>query len=66
MDISNLPVAWANYISIFGFVLLAILIWSIPLPKIFADATDHSRWRDIRIWASGLIALQVSIYILFS
>lgn len=65
-DPGNLPVLWANYVSIAGFVLLAILVWLIPRSLIFAEAPDQSRWRDIRWWATGLIALQLAIYATFN
>ncbi len=65
MDFGDMPVAWANYISIGGFLLLALLVWLIPRKLIYTGATDHARWRDIRIWATVLITLQLFIYALF-
>jgi hypothetical protein len=65
MDFSTLPVAWANYLSIFGFLILAALVWLIPKKVIFAEAPDHSRWRDMRLWASALIVMQLILYTLF-
>jgi len=65
MDLSSLPVAWANYLSIAGFVFLAVLVWLIPRALIYTEAKDQSRWRDIRIWATVLIAAQLTLYTLF-
>jgi len=62
----DLPVVWANYISIAGFVFLAVLVWAIPRELIYADATDQARWRDIRIWATILIIVQILLYIFFT
>lgn len=62
----ELPVYWANYISIGGFLFLGILIWSIPKHLIYTESTDHARWRDIRIWATVLICIQISLYLLFA
>jgi hypothetical protein len=65
MDLSTLPVAWANYLSIFGFLVLGTLVWLIPKKVIFTEAPDQSRWRDMRLWASVLIAMQLALYTLF-
>ena len=65
MDLSTLPVAWANYLSILGFLVLGALVWLIPKKIIFTEAPDQSRWRDMRLWASVLIAMQLALYTLF-
>ncbi|MEM7078635.1 MAG: hypothetical protein AAF513_08410 [Pseudomonadota bacterium] len=63
---SSMPEIWANYLSILGFVLLLLLVWRIPRHLIFSGAPDQARWRDIRIWATVLIAIQIVLYTLFS
>ena len=65
MPAIDLPVVWANYASISGFILLAVLVWLIPKKLIYAQAPDQARWRDIRLWASTLILMQVTLYVLF-
>lgn len=62
----DLPVAWANYISIAGFLFLAILVWAVPKELIYAEAADQAKWRDIRIWASILIVAQLILYLTFT
>jgi|TARA_B100000953_G_C17817510_1_gene357413 uncharacterized membrane protein len=62
----ELPVAWANYISIAGFLFLGIIVWAIPRALIFAEASDKSSWRDIRIWATVLIGIQLGLYLVFT
>ena len=47
MDLSALPVAWANYLSIAGFLLLGVLVWLIPRKLVMREAPDDARWRDI-------------------
>ena len=66
MDLSQLPVAWANYISIAGFLFLGGMVWLIPKSLIYTEAKDQSRWRDIRLWATVLIAMQLVIYSIFT
>ena len=64
--LESLPTSWANYLSMAGFLLLAVLVWRIPRHLIYANAPDNRRWRDIRIWASILITIQLCLYWLFS
>ncbi len=66
MDLASLPVAWANYLSMLGFALLAVLVWLIPGHRIYQEARDEAGWRDIRVWASVLIAVQLALYALFT
>jgi len=47
------------------FGLLLLIIWSFPLKLILRDAPDQSRWRDIRIWGTLLIFIQLGIYAIF-
>ncbi len=62
----ELPVAWANYLSIFGFLCLAGLVWLIPRHRVYAEAPDQAKWRDIRIWATVLICVQLILYSVFT
>ncbi len=62
----ELPVAWANYLSMAGFAVLALFVWLIPRRLILSEAPDASRWRDIRLWATALIVLQIGLYAVFT
>lgn len=62
----DLPVEWANYLSIVGFLFLAGVVWSIPKHRVYAGAPDMARWRDFRIWASVLIVIQLTLYSVFA
>ena len=62
----ELPVAWANYLSMAGFAFLALFVWLIPRRLILSEAPDASRWRDIRVWATALIVLQIGLYAVFT
>ena len=63
---SDLPLVWANYFSIAGFVFLLFLVWMIPKRLIYKDAVDMRPWRDIRIWATVLISIQITLYLIFN
>lgn len=62
----DLPTAWANYVSIVGFLFVALVVWAIPRRLIYQDAPDHAAWRDIRIWASVLVSIQLVLYLVFT
>ncbi len=62
---SGLPVVWANGITVVLFITIAIAIWFIPLKRLNHDTPDSARWRDIRIWATLLICIQLVIYAVF-
>ena len=64
--LTNLPVAWANYLSMAGFAALGLLVWMIPRAQIFKGTSNHAGWRDIRWWATALILLQLCIYAIFT
>jgi hypothetical protein len=60
------PQWWAYVFTVVLFFLLLAGSWLIPRKEILADAPDQARWRDIRIWATVLIAVQLLIYFMFS
>ena len=62
----DLPVAWANCLSILGFLFLAVVVWVIPRKIIYHDAPDNARWRYVRIWANVLITMQLFLYAVFT
>ena len=63
--LQSLPVAWAAPVSMLAFVALLILLWCFPARHIYGDAPDRARWRDLRIWGTALILIQLGIYWLF-
>lgn len=63
--VQSLPVAWAHGLTLALFSGLLLVCWMIPRARVLADAPVE-RWRDLRIWASVLIVLQLGIYQLFS
>jgi len=63
--LSDLPLWWANTITMAMFVIIAALVWRVPLHQINHDARDRAKWRDIRWWALVLIAIQLVTYTIF-
>ena len=63
--LQSMPAEWGNYASMLLFCGLAVLVWLIPVNKITKGLAAPKKWQDIRLWATGLIALQLGIYTLF-
>ena len=61
----ELPVVWANYISIALFLALGLGVWSIPKSAVVPAEYESQRWRDLRLWATGLIFFQITLYAYF-
>ncbi len=62
----HLPVEWANYISMALFVILAVGVWTVPKHAFVPERYAGETWRDLRLWASALIAIQIAAYATFS
>ena len=62
----ELPVVWANYISIALFLALGAGVWSVPKSAVIPENWNGQRWQDLRWWATGLIFCQIALYTCFS
>lgn len=62
--VTALPGSIANGIA--AVLLLALLawVWSHPFAAVVADAPPQ-RWRDLRLWATALVGVQLGLYWLF-
>lgn len=63
--IQTLPIALANTITMVLFGVLLAVLWSFPKQHIMRGAPDQARWRDLRIWGTLLIFVQLAIYAVF-
>ncbi|HSG88822.1 MAG TPA: hypothetical protein VLA56_06395 [Pseudomonadales bacterium] len=61
--LESLPLAWAMPAAFVAFTVLVGVIWCIPRDVVMADAPTASRWRDLRLWATLLVVLQLAIYL---
>ena len=62
----ELPVIWANYISIAMFLALGVGVWNIPKSAVVPEEYEGQFWRDLREWATGLIVFQMVLYAYFT
>ena len=63
--LQSLPTSWANSLTLALFAVLMVVLWSFPKRRIYGDAPDHALWRDLRLWGTLLIVMQLGIYTLF-
>ncbi len=63
--LADAPTVWANVLTVALSLALLAVVWSLPRDEVHGDAPE-ARWRDLRLWATALIALQLAIYALFS
>lgn len=63
--LAGLSLAWGKVIAVIFFVGIALWAWRRPKSFIFQGAPDTRRWRDLRLWASILMAVQILIYLSF-
>ena len=62
---ASLPLYWGKILAVVGFLGMIIWTWLRPKIFIFHDAPDDSKWRDLRIWATVLLLIQIIIYLSF-
>lgn len=61
--LSALPVAWALPLSGSAFLVLLAIVWAIPRDLVLRGAPDGARWRDLRLWATVLVCVQLGVYL---
>lgn len=64
--LEHLPLVWGKIIAVITFAAMAVWAWFRPRSFIYQDAPDNRRWRDLRIWASIFMGIQVLIYLYFA
>lgn len=53
---------WPKIIATFTFVGVTVWTWFRPKKYIYEDAPNNKRWRDLRIWVTGLMMVQIFLY----
>ena len=51
----------ALFVAFFALTLVFVLLQK--REYVYRDAPDQARWRDLRIWAVGILAIQTVIYL---
>lgn len=63
--LGGIPLVVGKYCAVFFFVCMIVWAWLRPGKYIFEGAPDKNRWRDLRIWATIFLGIQVVLYIVF-
>jgi len=63
--LAGLPLVWGKIMAVIAFFGMTIWAWRRPKSFIYQGAPDSSKWRDLRVWASILMVVQIVIYLSF-
>jgi hypothetical protein len=63
--LKSIPLIWGTVIAAAGFAGMIAWAWLRPKAYIFKGAPDQKWWRDLRIWTTVLLGLQIIIYLSF-
>ncbi len=63
--LEGLPLVLGKYIAALFFIGMIIWAWFRPPKFILEGAPDKRKWRDLRIWATVFLGIQVVLYIIF-
>lgn len=61
----DLPLVWARILAVVAFTGMVLWAWLRPRSFIYEGAPDGHWWRDLRIWASLCMVIQIIIYLSF-
>jgi hypothetical protein len=63
--LAGISLFWGKVFAVVFFVGMIVWTWFRPRKYIYEDSPDKNRWRDLRIWATVLLGIQVVFYIVF-
>ena len=63
--LSNIPLFWAKVVAVLTFSGGILWTWIRPADFIFKDAPTQKKWRDLRIWITMVMIIQIAIYLYF-
>lgn len=64
-SMQGISLGWGKVIATVFFVGMIVWTWLRPRSYIYAGAPDQERWRDLRIWATVLVGIQIILYLVF-
>lgn len=63
--LAGISLFWGKVFAVAFFVDMIVWTWFRPRKYIYEDSPDENRWRDLRIWATVVLGIQVVLYIVF-
>lgn len=61
--VQSLPQSWAMPAAFVAFAVLLLVVWMVPRDSVLSGAPDRAAWRDLRIWATVLVGVQLLVYL---
>jgi len=65
MGWEKIPLFWGKVVAIIFFLAVILWAWRRPRAYVFEGAPDQRGWRDLRIWATLLLIVQIALYLIF-
>lgn len=59
---TKIPLIWGTYITLITCILITIWAWLRPRSFIFSNAPTNKSWRDLRIWTTVFMVMQIFVY----
>ena len=63
--LGDVPIFWAKIIAVITFSAGILWTWMRPKSYIFNNAPDKKNWRDLRIWITVIMIIQIAVYLYF-
>ncbi|MEE9167836.1 MAG: hypothetical protein V3U24_10320 [Candidatus Neomarinimicrobiota bacterium] len=63
--LATIPLFWGKILAVSAFTGMIVWTWLRPRRFIFQGAPDDAVWRDLRIWATLCLVIQIVIYMSF-
>lgn len=63
--LKSIPLFWGKILAVAGFAIIILWAWLRPRGYILSGAPDRRWWRDLRIWTTLLLVMQIILYLSF-
>jgi len=61
----GVPAIWGTVLHTLAWAGLLVWVFLRSPDKIYRDAPDRARWRDLRLWIVPLALIQIALYWIF-
>jgi hypothetical protein len=63
--LGSVPIFWAKIIAVITFSGGIWWTWIRPKSFVLKDSPDKKNWRDLRIWITVIMIIQIVVYLYF-
>lgn len=61
----GLPLLWGRLIILFLYLIILLIVWLIKSDYIYLGSPDRKWWRNLKLWATLAIGIQLLVYSYF-